>query len=88
MPDHAPGRSRFMRLVSALETSAFLRKLRFRFLVFEVKRCPEDDFLRASFPLAVFLNRLAADLLVFVLGTNPTPISLSVYSNPGLLFLS
>jgi hypothetical protein len=46
-----------------------------RFLVFEVRRCLDEDFLRASLPPAVFLNLLAADLLVFILGTIPLLLS-------------
>jgi len=64
-----PGNSLFILLVSGAATTAFFLSLRFRFLVFEVKMWLEWDRRLASFPLAVFLNRLAADLLVLALGT-------------------
>jgi hypothetical protein len=62
-----------MRLASGLATvTAFLSR-RFRFLVLEVKRCPAPDLRLFSFPVAVLLNLLAADLLVLALGTMNTP---------------
>jgi hypothetical protein len=64
-----PGNSLFILLASVPATTAFFLSLRFRFLVFEVKMWLEWDLRLASLPLAVFLNLLAADLLVLALGT-------------------
>jgi hypothetical protein len=70
-----PGTSRFILLLSGPETVPDFRSFLFLFLVFEVSRCPDEGFRRASLPLEVFLNLLAADLLVFIFGTIPSLLS-------------
>jgi len=54
--------------VSASLTRTELRRPRFRFLSFEVKMCRKKACDRFTFPLAVFLKRLAAPLCVFNFG--------------------
>jgi hypothetical protein len=60
---------------------------RLRFLVLDVNLWLEPDFPRFNFPVAVFVKRLAADLLVLALGTMVTPILGFPYNNPLLLSL-
>jgi hypothetical protein len=75
-------------LASARETTADFLSFRFRFRVFDVSKCPDDDFLLASLPDPVFLKRLAADLLVLTLGTIPILLSHYAFTAVGCVPLS
>ena len=55
---------------SDLSTRAPFRRLRFRFWLFFVRMWLVKAFRRRIFPLPVFLKRLAAELLVFILGSD------------------
>lgn len=55
---------------STAETIVLLRSWRLRFLPFEDSKCLLKPLLRLILPLAVTRNRLAAALLVLILGTS------------------
>ena len=65
---------RLTRSMSASLNIEAFRSLRLRFALLPVSKCAAKAFLRLNFPLFVDLNRLAADLLVFIFG-NVDPLS-------------
>ena len=54
-----------IRLLSAGDARPHFLRRRLRFLDFPSSRCPPPDLKNIIFPVAVFLNRFAADFLVF-----------------------
>src|SRR6201997_5114971 len=69
---------RFTFGVSALLTSTLLRSLRLRFLSFDVRMCRRKACPRFTFPVAVFLKRLAAPLCVFNFGIKPQQLTFGI----------
>jgi len=62
-----------MPLVLAASTTAVFRRLRFLLVVLLVKMWLPKALERMIFPLPVALNRLAAPLLVLILGMTSSP---------------
>jgi hypothetical protein len=67
------GNSNFISLRSDLAMRCAFLSLLFRLVVFFVRIWLAHDFLYTIFPVPVFLKRLAAARLVFILGMNSSP---------------